>query len=105
MYPAARQHVLSQDVEAVAPQARIQRIDRKDIQLDARFEQGPHVPLEEGSDPSGVLAGDYGELHDLAVGASPRRRLASRGRVGQGGSTGGAGSGTMVGGYVALARP
>ena len=52
-----------EDVEPILPHRRIERIDRVDIDCDARIEQRAHVALEERRHPRRILAGEYGQSH------------------------------------------
>ena len=61
MHPVPRQDVLAEDVEAVAPQARIEGRDREHVDRHAGLEQRPHVTLEKGGDPRRVRAGEHRE--------------------------------------------
>ena len=56
-----REHLLVQDVEPVARHLCVEWVEREYFDLDARFDQRPHVALEEGRDPGGILARDHGQ--------------------------------------------
>ena len=61
MHAVARQDLVVQDVEPIAPQTGIERCNREHVDLHAGIEQRPHVTLEEGGDPRRIRAREHRE--------------------------------------------
>jgi hypothetical protein len=75
----AREHALIEDIGHILPHALVAGINREDINSKPGFEQHPHIACEEGTDPTGKLAGKNSYPHRFwftcSVSGGPRQSI------------------------------